>query len=159
MGVQRRGWQASKFAVQAIQEATGEIRKVRGPSWWVLEDGTDLATLADQLQGDPPSRRDWSDLHELLADIPAGKWTTYGDLAKAIGTAAQPLGQHVTACADCPNAHRVLQADGRVSDRFRWTDPTDKRDPAELLESEGVVFDPDERASSTQQLDVPERPT
>ncbi len=144
----------STFAAQAIKEATGEERPVRGPIWWSLEDGTDLATLADQLQGDPPSRRDWSDLHELLASVPAGKWTTYGDLAKAIGTAPQPLGQHVTACPDCPNAHRVLQADGRVSDGFRWTDPEDTRDPVKLLSSEGVDFVLDGRASPNQRYQV-----
>jgi alkylated DNA nucleotide flippase Atl1 len=46
-----------------------------------------LHKLADSV--DPPKGRrfDWTKLHELLARIPGGKWTTYGDLATAVGTA------------------------------------------------------------------------
>jgi hypothetical protein len=52
-----------------------------------------------------------------------------------------------------PNAHRVLQADGRISASFRWLDGrTDP--PRALLESEGVVFDDHDRADPRQRLSV-----
>ena len=53
-----------------------------------------------------------------------------------------------------PNAHRVLQADGRVSANFRWPDGSTDPSPRALLESEGVVFDDHNRADAQQQLDV-----
>jgi alkylated DNA nucleotide flippase Atl1 len=103
----------------------------------VLSDGRDLPTVAGV-----PERGtfDWSELHEVLRAIPEGKWTTYGDLAAVVGTAAQPLGQHVATCTLCPNAHRVLGADGRPRPNFAWTDPTDTRTQQEALEAEGVPF-------------------
>jgi hypothetical protein len=64
---------------------------------------------------------DWAPLHELLAVVPAGRWTTYGELARAVGTAAQPLGGHVTRCPDCPNAWRILGGEGKPRDGFRWS--------------------------------------
>jgi alkylated DNA nucleotide flippase Atl1 len=97
---------------------------------------------------------DWSDLHSLLAAIPAGSWTTYGDLATVIGTASMPLGQHIAHCPVCPNAHRVLGADGKPRRGFAWTDPTDTRTQEQALSAEGVHFrdgaaDPTRRLTAT----------
>ena len=36
--------------------------------------------------------------------------------------------------------YRVLTWDGRIADGFAWTDPTDERDPRQVLEAEGVRF-------------------
>ena len=83
---------------------------------------------------------DWTRLHKMLAAVPAGRWTTYGDLARVIGTAAQPLGQHVTSCTDCPHAYRVLAYNGTIPGGFRWTDPNDRRNPEDVLRAEGVRF-------------------
>jgi alkylated DNA nucleotide flippase Atl1 len=110
---------------------------VRGPAWWVTEDGTDLAALA----GDStPVGRDWSDLHLILNALPAGHWTTYGDLAAVVGTAAQPLGQHVTRCPDCDAAYRILSSDGRPAANFRWGDPERTESVEDVLSAEGVHF-------------------
>lgn len=83
---------------------------------------------------------DWEPLHNLLAVVPAGRWTTYGELARAVGTAAQPLGGHVTRCTDCPNAWRVLGAEGRTREGFRWSRNDRTDDQQHALESEGVLF-------------------
>ncbi len=82
---------------------------------------------------------DWSALHTILEALPAGHWTTYGSLADAVGTAAQPLGAHVATCQQCTNAHRILKSDGTVAPNFRWSDPDDERDPMEMLRAEGAL--------------------
>lgn len=94
---------------------------------------------------------DWSMTHTILAAIPAGNWTSYHQLAEAVGTAAQALGNHMTSCGACPNPHRVLTWDGRVAESFRWSSSDERRHPSEILTAEGIRFD-DKHADKTQQL-------
>jgi alkylated DNA nucleotide flippase Atl1 len=101
---------------------------------------------------EPRGGRDWSRLHAALAALPYGAWTTYGDLAELIGSHQVPVGQHVATTPGVLNAHRVLKADGRVAEEFRWTDPGDTRDIHEVLAADGVRFGPDHRADSSQRL-------
>ena len=122
---------------RVLMEGAGVQRSVRGPAWWILEDGRDLPAVA----GTVPSRAfNWSGLHSVLTRIAAGRWTTYGDLASLIGTAPQPLGQHLISCLDCSNAWRVLGSDGRSRPNFFWGDPSDRRTQQDVLEAEGVTF-------------------
>jgi alkylated DNA nucleotide flippase Atl1 len=116
--------------------AVGSPRSARGPAWWVLPDGRDLVAAAGPASG----AFDWTGLHDLMAALPPGRWTTYGDIAILVGTAAQPLGQHIANCGDCPNAQRVLGADGRPRPNFAWSDPADVRTQREALEEEGLSF-------------------
>ncbi|MDD9206268.1 MGMT family protein [Georgenia sp. 10Sc9-8] len=120
-----------------LSDAAGLDRSVRGPSWWVLEDGRDLPSLAGSPQ---KSSFDWSELHTLMGALPYGRWTTYGDVASVIGTAPQPLGQHIMHCNDCENAQRVLGADGRPSPGFTSGQPGRTESQQEVLEAEGVTF-------------------
>lgn len=70
--------------------------------------------------------------------IPAGSWTSYGDIAGMIGSAALPVGTCL-AKWPIPNAHRILNAKGSVAAGFAFPDGrTD--DPAEMLEAEGIRF-------------------
>lgn len=131
-------YRPSPLVSAMLVEAAELTRTPRGPSWWRLPDGRDLTAAAGAATG---GAFDWSGLHRILAALPSGRWTTYGDLARVIGTAAQPLGLHVARCPDCVNAHRVLGSDGRVRPGFAWTDPDDERTPESLLEEEGVRFD------------------
>jgi alkylated DNA nucleotide flippase Atl1 len=130
-----------------LADTAGVQRSPRGPAWWVLEDGRDLPTVA----GVPDrSTFDWAELHQVLAAIPTGHWTTYGELAGLVGTAAQPLGQHIQHCPTCPNVQRVLGADGKPRPGKAWVDPNETRSQQEWLEAEGVRFsngaaDPDRR--------------
>ena len=132
-----------------LKEAAGEQPAVHGTKWWVTDDGTDLTEIAYGT-----GRRDWSDLHDLIARVQPGQWTTYGDLGRAIGLPAQPVGTHIANCPDCPyGAHRVLTADGRPSDSFRWSDPKDLRTAREVLEGEGLKFDALGRANADARVD------
>jgi methylated-DNA-[protein]-cysteine S-methyltransferase len=77
------------------------------------------------------------DVYDLLRKIPAGKVSTYGDLAKALGShsASREIGRIL---GENPNpievpCHRVVMSDGKVGGYAYGT--TRKR---ELLEKEGV---------------------
>jgi alkylated DNA nucleotide flippase Atl1 len=97
----------------------------------------------------------WDVMAKALAELPAGSWTTYGDLAALIGTAPQPLGVRL-ATYPAPNAHRVLQVEGVISPGFRWLEPGRTDDPAAILRAEGVEFDDRGRASQAQRIGVEE---
>ena len=78
-----------------------------------------------------------SDVYDLLLKIPAGKVSTYGDLAKALGnpSASRAIGRIL---GENPNpiqvpCHRVVMSNGRVGGYAYGT--TKKR---QLLENEGV---------------------
>ncbi len=101
--------------------------------------------VIDLWPGPPPTAEPqepqlWTVMNQVLAEIPAGTWTTYGDLAIVIGTHPVPVGQRL-ANYPAPTAHRVLQSTGTVSPSFRWSDPNRTDDPVEVLRSEGVVFE------------------
>jgi methylated-DNA-[protein]-cysteine S-methyltransferase len=81
-----------------------------------------------------------SDVYDLLLKIPAGKVSTYGDLAKAVGNplASREIGRIL---GRNPNpvkvpCHRVVMSDGKVGGYAYGSDK--KR---ELLEKEGISFD------------------
>ena len=93
----------------------------------------------------------WHSLNQMLALLPAGRWTTYGDLAKAIGTAAQAVGNRI-ATSPGPNGHRVLNAQGQISEGFRWFEPERTDDPRKVLEQEGLRFTASGKADPTQRL-------
>lgn len=119
----------------------------------VTADGHSLAELAGT--GGATSTFDAGALHRLMASLPAGRWTSYGDIAPLVGTAAQPLGRHVTTCPRCENAWRVLQDSGRPAIGFRWSDPARADTAREVLEAEGVRFlndaaDPKQRLSAAE---------
>lgn len=84
-------------------------------------------------------RRDWSVVHRAIAAVPAGRWTSYGDLAALIGTHPAAVGAHL-AGTHIHGTHRVLQGSGTVAPGFRWPDPSDDRDPRAVLEAEGLAF-------------------
>lgn len=120
--------------------------------------------LADQIisswpgplhEGDTTIAPMWRRLRQLLAALPAGRWTSYGDLARAIGTGAQPVGNYVRS-NKLPNAYRILRNNGELSPGFQWIDEDDDRDPMELLRAEGVTFsergiaDPSQRLSAAE---------
>ncbi len=97
----------------------------------------------------------WDLMNRALLELPAGRWTTYGDLAALIGSHPVPVGMRL-ATKPAPHEHRVLQADGAVSAGFRWLDPTRSDDPKDLLRAEGVAFDEYGRADPTQRISLRE---
>ena len=79
------------------------------------------------------------DVYNLLKKIPAGKVSTYGDLAKALGksTASRTIGKIL---GNNPNpikvpCHRIVMSDGKLGGYIYGI--VKKR---ELLENEGVSF-------------------
>lgn len=109
----------------------------------------------DESERDVAPGRDWTLLHNALAVLPAATWTTYGDLAEVIGSHAVPVGVHLSG-ARVLNAHRVLTADRRPSDNFRWPDKHDERDLYDVLAAEGVKFDESGRADPGQRISARE---
>lgn len=98
----------------------------------------------------------WGLLNRVLAELPAGAWTTYGDLAQVLGSHAVPVGQRI-ATHHVPNGHRVLQAGGTFSPGFRWYPGSSRTDSQqEALIAEGVRFDPSGRADPTQHIGAAE---
>ena len=129
-------WGASEIGARAAQLADRIIRIWPGP--------------ADEVE---PVNTAWEVAARALAQIPAGAWTTYGDIAALIGSHPIAVGTRL-ATQPAPNAHRVLQVNGRVSENFRWLEPGRSDDPRAILESEGVVFDEHGRADPQQRLNV-----
>lgn len=86
------------------------------------------------------NRFDWSLTHSIIESIPAGHWTSYFNLAEAVGTGAQAIASHLSKCTECRLAYRVLTWDGRVAPDFHWQDPDDVRNPIDLLTQEGLVI-------------------
>jgi len=124
----------------------------------IRDRGRDLATrIIAMWPGPLPGGRgaaqgfDWSRVDSAVAAIPSGKWTTYRDLALVGGTAPVPVGGHLNA-SNLAHAYRVLDSQGRVAQNFRWPDPADDRDPRQILEAEGVVFDADGKADSSRRI-------
>ncbi|RKR12641.1 DUF4268 domain-containing protein [Arthrobacter oryzae] len=130
-------------------------------TWGVDEINTRSAELAEKIielwpgpdesiiaVGDEPSALR-SQIAVIVAEVPAGRWTSYGDVAIVAGTWAQPLAGMI---ANYPmaNAWRVLQSGGTISAGFRWTEPGRKDDPRVVLEAEGLRFDTDGHADPEQ---------
>jgi O-6-methylguanine DNA methyltransferase len=87
----------------------------------------------------PESTIKSSDVYDLLLKIPAGKVSTYGDLAKALGNplASKEIGRIL---GKNPNpievpCHRIVMSDGKVGGYVHGSDRK-----IELLEKEGVSF-------------------
>jgi alkylated DNA nucleotide flippase Atl1 len=134
----------------------------REPRWGRAEIHARADQLAKQIAKTWPGPVDagpeetgaaWDIMAKALAGIPAGAWTTYGDLAALIGSHPVPVGVRL---ANYPisNAYRVLQVEGTVSPSFRWPDPDRTDDPRDLLRAEGVIFDEYGRADPAQRLGV-----
>lgn len=100
------------------------------------------------------ARFDWSMAREALERLPSGAWTTYGDIAALVNTAAMPVGQWLAREPGVPNAWRVLGGNGRLRPEFRWLDPNDTRDVMDVLRQEGVRVGADGVADRTQRLDA-----
>jgi alkylated DNA nucleotide flippase Atl1 len=87
-----------------------------------------------------------------VESIPAGYWTTYGDLAELAGTSPIAVGRYVANEADLEGAWRVLGSEGKPRPDFRWLDPTDERDLAEVLAQEGLELTPSGAANPSKRL-------
>lgn len=82
----------------------------------------------------------------IVARIPYGRVTTYGQIARAIGEprAARMVGWALHASHGHPDlpCHRVINRNGELTGRWHWGDPDLMRT---LLEAEGIEFSEEER--------------
>ncbi|MGW1452539.1 GmrSD restriction endonuclease domain-containing protein [Micromonospora sp. NPDC002411] len=109
----------------------------------------------DESANIPPPNPRWQLMNQVLASIPAGRWTSYSDVAEVIGSHQVAVGTRLGSVR-IANAHRVLKLHGQVSPDFRWTDPERTDDPRATLEAEGVRFDQWGRAVAEQRMSARE---
>lgn len=79
-------------------------------------------------------------VYTLVRKIPKGKVTTYGEIARALGTRdARRVGQalHANPSGDKTPCHRVVNKDGRLAPGYAFGGPNEQKD---RLLSEGVSF-------------------
>lgn len=80
-------------------------------------------------------------VYTIVAQIPYGKVTTYGHIAKALGlrSSARMVGWAMNAAIseDFLPCHRVVNRNGELSGKMHFPTPTYMR---EMLEAEGVAF-------------------
>lgn len=156
------------FAVKRVRLAKSGIslnQDIAGQERWgrreILARADSLAERIVSLWPGPTAQADnkpdvpWDIMNKALAELPAGSWTTYGDVAAIIGSHPVPVGVRL-ASHPAPNAHRVLQVDGAVSPSFRWYDADRADDPRDVLRSEGVEFDKHGRANPAQRVTIEE---
>ena len=137
---------------------------VDSPGWGRVQILARADELADQIiqiwPGPLPGSKgaligfDWSRIDAAVAAIPAGRWTTYGDLAQLGGTSPQPIGNRMNSNSALNTGYRVLDSQGRMVAGFKWHDAGDTRSPVDVLTSEGVVFGEDGTADPSQRLNA-----
>jgi deoxyribonuclease V len=80
-----------------------------------------------------------AETYRLLRQVPAGRVTSYGALAEALGAieASRLVGQYMAENPFAPEVpcHRVVHSDGRLG---RYSSPRGAEQKAEMLEKEGV---------------------
>jgi alkylated DNA nucleotide flippase Atl1 len=118
---------------------------VNGMHYWTADGEISLRDLAAETGVLDRSGRhiDRSALRSLCGSIPSGTWTTYGDVAEAIGVpgAAQSVAGVLATDHSIPNAHRVLRSTGRISPGFVTAEGEGPHFARARLEAEGVRFD------------------
>src|SRR5699024_4815298 len=133
--------------------ATSMERAFQGPRWWRLADGRSLPEVA---MSGSSAAFDWTPLHNILDALPKGRWASYGDIAAIVGTAAQPLGNHLPTCAACSHAWRELDSRGQSSRNLSWSDQNRTDSQQSALEAEGVRFNDRGQAHPTARLTAEE---
>lgn len=79
-------------------------------------------------------------VYELVAKIPKGKVTTYGALAKLVGTSPRVIGYALHGNKDPKNVpcHRVINSKGQISSGYAFGGSNVQR---EMLEKEKIKFE------------------
>ncbi|THV37002.1 MGMT family protein [Glycomyces buryatensis] len=97
---------------------------------------------------------DWELVRRLVAALPEGTWTSYGDLAELIGTGPRQVGAFMRDDGAVPRAYRVLTASGKVSEGFRWSDGRTGKNVPDLLRDDGVTVSAKGTADLSQRMSV-----
>ncbi len=97
-------------------------------------------------------------VYGIVRTVPAGKVTTYGAIAKALGTPdARRVGQalHANPDNDTTPCHRVVFSDGRLAPGYAFGGPDEQ---LRKLQLEGVPFNADGKVDLTRALYTPMTP-
>ncbi|MFZ2200072.1 MAG: MGMT family protein [Microgenomates group bacterium] len=79
-------------------------------------------------------------VYQLVRQIPEGKVTTYGDIARALGTKdSRRVGHalHANPDGDSTPCHRVVNKDGKLSESYAFGGSLEQY---AKLKSEGIAF-------------------
>ena len=82
----------------------------------------------------------FDEVYKVVKQVPKGKVTTYGEIARALGTKdARKVGWalHVNSDPKTP-CHRVVNKEGKLAANFAFDGEAEQK---RRLESEGVVFE------------------
>ncbi|GAA4912701.1 alkylated DNA nucleotide flippase Atl1 [Nonomuraea thailandensis] len=142
--VKRNGWSITSAGIQALEDFPG-VELYR-------ELGRQYRARRLPAQGRKYADPRWNVVLKALEHLKPGSWTTYGDLAELVGMSAQSVGGFMAEAPEGYNAHRVLQAGGRISPQFRWLDPKRTEEPRTVLEQEGLTFDQAGRANPARRV-------
>jgi alkylated DNA nucleotide flippase Atl1 len=129
-----------------LGERSGELTSagINGMLYWTVDGEVSLRDLGREVGVLERSGRriDRQALRDLCAAIPSGRWTTYGDVAMAIGVpgAAQSVAGILAADWSIPNPHRVLRSSGQISPGWRSSEGAGPDACRALLEAEGLTF-------------------
>ncbi len=160
-------WQIDLAWSSTNMKAAGWLEKT--PDGWLLAeagrralaehpDGIGITAKASSLyKAELNSHRSAQSRYEealvaALAMLEPGSWTTYADLATAVGTNAPTVSSYLTNHAT-DVSHRVLTFNGRPSDAFTWPPGAERsQSQREALEEEGVAFDESGRADEARRI-------
>lgn len=138
----QQAWGANEINTRSAELAEKIIDLWPGPDESIVSVGNEPSALRSQIAA-------------IVAEIPAGRWTSYGDVAIVAGTWAQPLAA-IIASFPMANAWRVLQSGGTISPGFRWIEPGRVDDPRVVLAEEGLRFDEEGHADPEKFIDAEE---
>lgn len=129
-----------------LGQRSGELSSagVNGMHYWTVDGEISLRDLGAEVGVlERAARRvDRAALRRACEAIPTGRWTTYGDLAEAIGVpgAAQSVAGVIASDESMANAHRVLRSSGRISPGWGTADGAGPEVARQRLEEEGLSF-------------------
>lgn len=85
----------------------------------------------------------YSNIYDWVKQVPRGKVTTYGQIARMIGCTARQVGWAMAACNDeSVPWHRVINSQGKISPRCGGHGAEIQKT---LLEAENIVFDDNDK--------------
>ena len=152
---------AAARLLHRLGERSGKLTStgINGMRYWTVDGEISLRDLGAEAGVLERSARliDRDKLRDVCAAIPPGYWTTYGDVAEAIGVpgAAQSVAGVIATDDSVPNAHRVLRSTGRISPGWSTTDGGGPEVARSRLESEGLGFDQGDAAAPDRRWQIP----
>lgn len=145
-----------------LKEGTITSAGINGMHYWTVDGEISLKDLGkDAGLLESTSRHiDRDRLREACKAIPSGRWTTYGDVAAAIGVAgaAQAVAGVIKSDPSIPNAHRVLRSTGGISPGWTATDGGGPEVARKRLDEERVPFGENNCADPARRWHPPEVP-